>query len=58
LYVLHGDELKIAYSLWFAPGTPEDELKQAKKMRATRPKSLVAHREDLALILTLKRQKK
>jgi uncharacterized protein (TIGR03067 family) len=57
LYVLQGEELKIAFSLWFSPGTPEQELEQAKKMRATRPKSLVPQREDLTLILTLKRQK-
>jgi uncharacterized protein (TIGR03067 family) len=58
LYALQGDELKIAFSLWFAPGTPEQEIEEGKKMRATRPKSLLPHREDLTVVLTLKRQKK
>jgi uncharacterized protein (TIGR03067 family) len=58
LYALEKDELKIAFSLWFAPGTPEDEIKEGKKMRATRPKSLAPNKEDLTIILTLKRLKK
>jgi uncharacterized protein (TIGR03067 family) len=58
LYALQGDELKIAFTVWFSPGTPEHEIAEGKKMRATRPKSLVPHREDLTVILTLKRQKK
>jgi uncharacterized protein (TIGR03067 family) len=57
LYALEGDDLKIAFTLWFFPGTPEQELVAAKKMRATRPKSLDA-KQDLVVVLTLKRQKK
>lgn len=66
LYSLSGDELKIGLSLWFAPGTPESEKKEGKKMRSTRPKSLDPkpkdsedpRPEELTLILSLKRQKK
>src|SRR5262245_43238371 len=58
LYVLKGDELTIAFSLWFAPGTPEQEIAEGKRMRATRPKSVVPQREDLTVVLTLKRQRK
>ncbi len=57
LYALEGDDLKIAFTLGFSPGTPEQELAAAKKMRATRPNSLDA-KQDLVLVLTLKRQKK
>jgi uncharacterized protein (TIGR03067 family) len=57
LYALNGDELKIAFTLWFAPGTPKEEIERARKMRATRPKSLETRPENLTLVLTLKRQK-
>lgn len=58
LYSIDGDELKIAMSLWFAPGKPEDETEEGRKMLATRPKNLPPKREDLTLILVLKKQKK
>lgn len=58
LYALSEDKLTIAMSLWFAPGTPQDEAEQAAKMRATRPATLGGKRDDLILTLTFKRQKK
>jgi uncharacterized protein (TIGR03067 family) len=57
LYNLKGDELKIAFSLSFAPSSPEEEIKTAKEMRAKRPVSLTPAPEDATLILTLKRKK-
>jgi uncharacterized protein (TIGR03067 family) len=57
LYVIDGDELKIALTVWFAPSTPEQELEDAKKMRADRPESFKAGKTDSPLVLTLKRQK-
>jgi uncharacterized protein (TIGR03067 family) len=57
IYSLDGDVLKVALTLWFAPGSPDDEEKEAKKMRATRPTSLDKTKDNLALVLVLRRKK-
>jgi len=58
IYSLEGDQLKIAFTLTFAPGTPEDELKEAKRIFAIRPKSFDSKPEELTFILVLHRQRK
>ena len=57
IYSLDGDELKIALTIWFAPGSPEDEIKEAKKMRAIRPTNFNNAKDNPALVFVLKRKK-
>lgn len=57
LYSLDSDELKIAETVSFAPGTPEAELEEAKKMRASRPTSFGKAKDDAPLVFVLKRKK-
>jgi uncharacterized protein (TIGR03067 family) len=58
LFVLDGKTLKVAYSIPFKPGTPEQELAEAKKMFATRPKSFESGPDDSTLVLIFELQKK
>jgi uncharacterized protein (TIGR03067 family) len=57
IYALDGDDLRIAFSLTFEPSTPEQESKRAKEMAERRPTSFEPKKEDLTMILLLKRQK-
>ncbi len=57
IYVLDDDELKVAFSASFSPGSREQEIERAKKMRETRPKSFSPKPEEFTLVVTLKRQK-
>lgn len=57
IYSLDDDELKIALTIWFAPGSPEDETNEAKKMRATRPNNFNKAKDNPALVFVLKRKK-
>ncbi len=57
IYSVQDGRLKIAFSLWFAPGERDDEAKELKKMYATRPKQLESKAEDLVVILIFERQK-
>ncbi len=56
-YALSGDELTIALSLWFSPGTPEAEERSGREMKAKRPATVTPGKRDLVLVLTLRRQK-
>ncbi len=58
IYALAGDELRVAFTMSFSPGTPEQEIERAKRTFAIRPKSFDPGPEDLTFILVLKRQKK
>ena len=58
IFSLDGNELKIAYSLPYLPGTPEQELERAKKMFATRPGSFISGPHDSTLVLVFRRQRK
>jgi uncharacterized protein (TIGR03067 family) len=58
IYALAGDELKVGFTASFAPGTPEQEIEEAKRTFAIRPKSFDSRPEDLTFILVLKRRKK
>ena len=58
IFELEGDELKIAFSIWLAPGNPEDETNAVRKCGSTRPEKIGAQKSDLTLLLVLKRQKK
>jgi uncharacterized protein (TIGR03067 family) len=64
IYSLNGDELKIVVTAYFAPGTPEEELRRLKEMKRTRPvrfeprdPNLIRGNEleDAFIVLTLKR---
>ena len=55
LYSLNGNELKVAVSFYFAPGTPEAERKRAIKDAQTRPNSFDTQYGDVAVI-TFKRE--
>jgi uncharacterized protein (TIGR03067 family) len=57
LYAADRDELKIALTVWFAPSTPDEEIEEVKKMRATRPTSFNVGKNDPVLVLILKRKK-
>jgi uncharacterized protein (TIGR03067 family) len=57
IFEIEGNKLKIAYSLPYLPGTPEQELERAKKMFATRPKSFVPGPEESTLVLIFERKK-
>jgi uncharacterized protein (TIGR03067 family) len=58
IFEQEGDELKVAYSMPFLPGTPEQELQRAKEMFAKRPKSFDSGPDDSTVVLVLKRHKK
>ena len=58
LFERDGKTLKVAYSLPLRPGTPEQEMAEAKRMFATRPKSLESGRGDSTLVLIFELQKK
>jgi uncharacterized protein (TIGR03067 family) len=57
IYSLDGEELKIALTVWFAPGSPEDEIKEAKKMRSTRPTNFNNAKDNPSVVFVLKRKK-
>jgi uncharacterized protein (TIGR03067 family) len=56
LYSLSDDELRIAITSIFLPGTPEEEKRRALEWAKTRPKSLEP-KEDV-MVLSFKRDKK
>jgi len=58
LFMMEGSKIKIAFSIPFAPGTPEQELKRAKEMFATRPNSFDSAQGESTLVLVLERRKK
>jgi uncharacterized protein (TIGR03067 family) len=60
IFEVEGDDIRIAYSLPFLPGTPEQEIEEAKKMFAKRPKSFDFDPKDLSdstLVLVFRRAK-
>lgn len=60
IYEIKDDELKIAFTMSFAPGTPEQELARAKRAFAIRPNSFEPGQKadnEFSRILILKRQK-
>lgn len=56
LYSLEGDDLKIAFTFYFAPGTPAEEKQRAIEYAKTRPKAFDTKRGDV-MVLTFKREK-
>lgn len=56
LYSLESNELKVAFTFYFAPGTPTAERQQAIEYAKTRPKTFDTKGGDV-MVLTLKREK-
>jgi uncharacterized protein (TIGR03067 family) len=57
IFDLQGDELRIAFSLPYLPGTREQELERARKMFDTRPASFVSGPDDSTVVFVLRRQR-